>query len=64
MRKTLIAITLGLTALAAAACGNTGASAGAESVAPLESPSEMLESPSDALESPSDALESPSESAS
>lgn len=64
MRKTLLAITLGLTALAVAACGDTGASsspdnsflpgASVESVTPIESamPSDMLESPSDMLESP------------
>jgi ABC-type glycerol-3-phosphate transport system substrate-binding protein len=62
MRKTLIAIVLGLTALAAAACGNSGSgsSAGTDtgaSAAPLESASEAP------LESPSDMLESPSESA-
>ena len=45
MRKTLIAIALGLTALAAAACGNTGSSAGTDtSAAPLESPSESAAS--------------------
>lgn len=57
MRKTLIAIALGLTALAAAACGNSGSSAGTDtgaSAAPLES--------TDTLASPSDMLESPSES--
>ena len=64
MRKTLIAITLGLTALAAAACGNSGAGSSpdnsvlpgdsVESMTPIESalPSDMLESPSDMLESP------------
>jgi ABC-type glycerol-3-phosphate transport system substrate-binding protein len=57
MRKTLIAITIGLTALAAAACGNSGTGASpdssvlpgdsVESMAPVESalPSDMLESP-------------------
>ncbi|MEO5966158.1 MAG: hypothetical protein ABIR11_11885 [Candidatus Limnocylindrales bacterium] len=54
MRKTMIAIAIGLTALAAAACGNGGSStAPLESVAPVASPSDMLESPSDMLESPS-----------
>ncbi|HET7831108.1 MAG TPA: hypothetical protein VFL03_16260 [Candidatus Limnocylindrales bacterium] len=56
MRKTLIAIVLGLTALAAAACGNSGSgsSAGTDtgaSAAPLESPSDMLESPSESAAS-------------
>jgi ABC-type glycerol-3-phosphate transport system substrate-binding protein len=53
MRKTLIAIALGLTALAAAACGNSGASTGTDtSAAPLES-TDVLASPSEMLESPS-----------
>jgi len=49
MRKTLIAIALGLTALAAAACGGSGATTSTGgSAAPLESasPSDMLVSPS------------------
>ena len=55
MRKTLIAIVLGLTALAAAACGNSGSSTSTDaSAAPLES--------TDVLASPSEMLESPSES--
>jgi hypothetical protein len=65
MRKALIAITLGLAALTAAACNNGGGGASSpgsstmpgdsvESMAPVESalPSDMLESPSDMLESP------------
>ena len=49
MRKTLIAIALGLTALAAAACGNSGSSAApGASVAPLESPSGAREPERDA----------------
>ena len=50
MRKTLIAIAIGLTALAAAACGGSGATTGTDSsAAPLESasPSDMLASPSE-----------------
>ena len=55
MRKTLIAIALGLTALAAAACGNSGATTAPDaSAAPLES-TDMLESPSEMLESPSES---------
>ncbi len=55
MRKTLIAIALGLTALAAAACGGTGATTAPDaSAAPLES-TEVLESPSEMLESPSES---------
>jgi len=57
MRKTMIAIALGLTALVAAACGNSGSSAGTgASAAPLES-TPVLVSPS-----ASDMLASPSES--
>lgn len=54
MRKTLIAIALGLTALAAAACGgsSTGTTAPLESVAPMES----TDTSSPALESPSDMV--------
>lgn len=62
MRKTLIAITLGLTALAAAACNNGGTTSSASpSMAPVEStmPSDTLASPSDMLASPSDMLASP-----
>ena len=55
MRKTLIAIAIGLTALAAAACGNSGATTAPDaSAAPLES-TEVLESPSEMLESPSES---------
>jgi ABC-type glycerol-3-phosphate transport system substrate-binding protein len=51
MRKTLLALALGLMTLVAAACGGTdtgspGASDILESVAPVESPSDMVESPS------------------
>jgi ABC-type glycerol-3-phosphate transport system substrate-binding protein len=53
MRKTLLALALGLTALAAAACGGSSGSPAAsdilQSVAPIESPSESMapvESPS------------------
>lgn len=61
MRKTLLAIVLGLTAIGAAACGgaNDGTDTFAptddgmtESLAPIESPADGLESPSDMLESP------------
>lgn len=62
MRKTLVAITLGLAALTAAACNGGGTTSSpsvvpgdsVESMAPVESalPSDMLESPSDSLESP------------
>lgn len=63
MRKTIIAIALGLTAIAAAACNTPGNSV--DSIAPLESVGleslEPLESV-DPLASPSDALESPASS--
>jgi hypothetical protein len=66
MRKTMIAIALGLTALAAAACGNSGTdgSPGLETTAPLESmPLESVGTESmDPLASPSDMLESPASS--
>lgn len=61
MKKLLLALTLGVTALAAAACGGTGSGATTgplestdmlESAAPLES-TDMLESPS--MELPSDS---------
>lgn len=60
MRKTLIAITLGLTALAAAACNNGGSTTSTTkpaSMAPIESaqPSDMLASPSDMLTAPSES---------
>ena len=53
MRKTLIAIALGLTALAGAACGGSGSGTGTGSSAPLES-APTLASPSGGLESPSE----------
>lgn len=62
MRKTMIAIAVGLTAVVAAACGGSGASSSPGTMAPVESPSDVLGSPSDMLESPSDMLESPSAS--
>jgi hypothetical protein len=67
MRKILVTIAIGLTAVAAAACGNGGSSTAPgdlNTLAPLESPSDMLQStsPSDMLESPSDMLESPAAS--
>jgi ABC-type glycerol-3-phosphate transport system substrate-binding protein len=68
MRKTLIAIAIGVTALAVAACGNSGSgsssgtSGGGASSAPLESTA-PLDSGSGTLESPSDMLSaSPSSS--
>jgi hypothetical protein len=61
MRKTMIAIAIGLTALVAAACndgGGTGGSAPLDTMAPLESVGPLE---SDALES-MDPLASPLES--
>jgi hypothetical protein len=50
MRKTIVAIVIGLTALAAMACNSPGTSPsldpGLESMPAVESPSDMLESPS------------------
>ena len=53
MRKTLLALLLGLTALAAAACGTTGSTTAPDgSLTPIDSPSDAL--PSDA---PAESME-------
>lgn len=54
MRKTLIAIAIGLTALATAACGGSGTGSDV-SQEPLES-MDTIESMDPALESPSDMM--------
>jgi hypothetical protein len=66
MRKTIIAISLGLTAFTVAACGGAGSSS-----APLESPTlAPIESPAESMapiESPAESMpttESPSDTAS
>jgi hypothetical protein len=62
MRKTLLAIILGCTALVAAACGG-GAGSPGTSLEPIESlPLESVPAESMPAESPSDLVESPSAS--
>lgn len=58
MRKTLVALLLGLTALAAAACGTTGTtSAPVDSLTPIESPSDSVssEAPAESVEASPEA---------